>query len=171
MGTLYENIVHLCELNGIKGGKMCVDLGISKSLLSDLKAGRKKTINIATAEKIAEYFDVPVGALLDITNMDQARVLADYDFMLRYKKLPMNERFQIDNLIDLSAEHPDRAPGVLEDAVYGFADTKKAPSEDGVTEEQIKFALAGDAGRVLTDEDMEKIRAFAAFTAQERGKK
>lgn len=51
------------------------------------------------------------------------------------------------------------------------ADTKKAPSEDGVTEEQIKFALAGDAGRVLTDEDMEKIRAFAAFTAQERGKK
>ena len=50
-------------------------------------------------------------------------------------------------------------------------ETKKSPSEDGVTEEQIKFALAGDAGRVLTDEDMEKIRAFAAFTAQERGKK
>lgn len=64
MGTLYENIMVLCEKNGIKGGKMCADLGISKGLLTDLKAGRKKGMSAATADKIASYFGVSVGYLL-----------------------------------------------------------------------------------------------------------
>lgn len=52
------------------------------------------------------------------------------------------------------------------------AETKKDPAGEGeVSEEQIKFALAGDAGDVLTDEDMSAIRAFAAWTAEERRKK
>lgn len=52
------------------------------------------------------------------------------------------------------------------------AETKKDPAADGrVTDEQLKFALAGDDGLALTDEDMDKIRAFAAFAAQERKKK
>ena len=37
MGTLYDNIMALCESRGIKGGKMCTDVGISKGLLTDLK--------------------------------------------------------------------------------------------------------------------------------------
>lgn len=64
MGTLYERLNALCQERGIKGGRMCVDLGISKSLMTDLKMGRKKTIQIETAQKIAEYFGVPVGQLL-----------------------------------------------------------------------------------------------------------
>ncbi len=64
MGTLYENIIDLCENKGIKGGTMCADLGISKGILTDLKAGRKKGLSAATANKIASYFDVSVGYLL-----------------------------------------------------------------------------------------------------------
>lgn len=64
MGTLYENIMALCAEKGIKGGKMCTDLGISKGLLTDLKAGRKKGMSASTADKIASYFDVSVGYLL-----------------------------------------------------------------------------------------------------------
>lgn len=64
MGTLYENILSLCESRGIKGGKMCTDLGISKGLLTDLKMGRRTGVSAVTAQKIAAYFGVSVGYLL-----------------------------------------------------------------------------------------------------------
>ncbi len=64
MSTLYETIMSLCEAKGIKGGKMCTDIGISKSMLSDLKNGRKKTLSAETLAKIADYFDIPVEDLM-----------------------------------------------------------------------------------------------------------
>ena len=64
MVTLYERLVALCKEKGIKGGRMCTDLGISKSLMTDLKSGRKKGVNAETAQKLATYFDVSVGYLL-----------------------------------------------------------------------------------------------------------
>lgn len=64
MSTLYENICNLCSEKNIKPGKMCVDLGLSKSLMTDLKAGRKKTIRADTAQKIADYFGVTVDRVL-----------------------------------------------------------------------------------------------------------
>lgn len=64
MGSLYENIVSLCESKGIKGGKMCTDTGISKGLLTDLKMGRRTGVSAVTAQKIATYFGVSVGYLL-----------------------------------------------------------------------------------------------------------
>jgi len=64
MWTLYESILSLCTERGIKGGKMCVDLGLSKSLMTDLKSGRKKGITADTAKKIADYFDVSVDRVL-----------------------------------------------------------------------------------------------------------
>ena len=64
MWTLYESILSLFQENGIKGGKMCVDLGLSKSLMTDLKSGRKKGITAETAQKIADYFSVSVDRVL-----------------------------------------------------------------------------------------------------------
>ena len=63
MSTLYESILSLCEEKGIKGGKMCVDLGISKSLMTDLKKGRKYGITAQTAQKIADYFGVTLDLI------------------------------------------------------------------------------------------------------------
>lgn len=64
MSILYKNIVALCEEKGIKGGKMCTDIGISKGLLTDLKMGRRTGVSATTAQKIASYFGVSVGYLL-----------------------------------------------------------------------------------------------------------
>lgn len=64
MATLYETLDSLCKSKGIKGGRMCSDLGISKSLMTDLKSGRKKGVNAETAQKLANYFGVSVGYLL-----------------------------------------------------------------------------------------------------------
>ena len=64
MGTLYENILALCQERGIKGGKMCTDIGMSKGILTDLKMGRQTSISMANAQKIASYFGVSVDYLL-----------------------------------------------------------------------------------------------------------
>lgn len=64
MGNLYNTIMELCESKGIKGAKMCTDVGISKGLLTDLKMGRRTGVSAVTAQKIASYFDVSVGYLL-----------------------------------------------------------------------------------------------------------
>ena len=64
MVTLYERLSSLCKEKGIKGGRMCTDLGFSKSLMTDLKNGRKKSVSATTAQKIASYFNVSVGYLL-----------------------------------------------------------------------------------------------------------
>ena len=64
MGTLYESIKSLCDEKGVKGGKMCVDLGISKSTMTDLKSGRRTGISLETAQKIADYFGVTVDRVL-----------------------------------------------------------------------------------------------------------
>lgn len=64
MGTLYENITSLCSEKGIKGGKMCVDLGISKSLMTKLRDNPTRQITSETAKKIADYFGVSVERVL-----------------------------------------------------------------------------------------------------------
>ena len=64
MSTLYERLDSLCKERGIKGGRMCTDLGLSKSLMTDLKMGRKTGVSAMTAQKIAAYFGVSVGYLL-----------------------------------------------------------------------------------------------------------
>ena len=77
MGTLYENIIELCESKGIKGGKMCTDIGISKGILTDLKMGRQTGISAANAQKIASYFGVTVGYLLGEEEKEKPTVIDD----------------------------------------------------------------------------------------------
>lgn len=72
MGTIYENITKLCDENGIKPGKMCGDLSLSRSLMSDLKMGRKKGITDKTAVKIANYFNVSIDRVIGGTETEKA---------------------------------------------------------------------------------------------------
>ena len=65
MGTLYERIIDLCKKKGIKGGKMCTDLGMSKGTLTDLKMGRQTGLSAAKAQKIASYLGVSVDYLIN----------------------------------------------------------------------------------------------------------
>lgn len=64
MCTLYNRITDLCKSKGVSGSRMCLDLGLSKSTLSDIKNGRKKGISTATAQKMASYLNVSVDYLL-----------------------------------------------------------------------------------------------------------
>jgi hypothetical protein len=71
MGTIdknpiLESIEYLCKNANpkVSFSKMCVDLGLSKSLNTKLKSNPAKTINGETAQKIADYFSVSVDRVL-----------------------------------------------------------------------------------------------------------
>lgn len=64
MATIYEIIDRLCAEKGISGSKMCDDLGMSRSTLTELRKGRAKTLKLEKASKIADYFGVSVDHLL-----------------------------------------------------------------------------------------------------------
>lgn len=66
MSKLYESILSLCTEAGIKGGKMCVDVGLSKSFMTDLKTGRRNGMSASTAQKIADYFGVSVDRVMGV---------------------------------------------------------------------------------------------------------
>ena len=87
MGTLYENIIGLCEEKGIKGGKLCTDIGMSKGILTDLKMGRQAGISAATAQKIASYFGVSVGYLLGEEEKEEKPTVNDDELSDNLKKL------------------------------------------------------------------------------------
>ena len=90
MGNLYDTILALCESRGIKGGKMCTDIGISKGLLTDLKMGRRTGVSAVTAQKIAAYFDVSVGYLLGEEEMGIKKEQPnEYDGLSENKKALM----------------------------------------------------------------------------------
>ena len=77
MANLYESILQLCERDGIRPGRLCDELGISRGLMTDLKMGRKKGVNAETAQKIASYFGVSVGYLLGIDSSDAVQSSAE----------------------------------------------------------------------------------------------
>lgn len=64
MCTFYERISELCKERGTSRSRVCLDLGLSKSTLSDIKSGRKSGVSAENAQKFADYFGVTVGYLL-----------------------------------------------------------------------------------------------------------
>jgi len=58
---VYDLIEELCFKKGITVTKMCRDCNIPRSVLTDYKKGRLKSLSADTLCKIADYFNVSVG--------------------------------------------------------------------------------------------------------------
>lgn len=63
--TSYHKIQALCEKHGIRLSTLAAETGVSSSVFSELKKGRTKKLSEPTLRKVAQYFGVPVGYLLD----------------------------------------------------------------------------------------------------------
>ena len=108
MSDLYERIVDLCKQKGITGSRMCLELGLSKSTLSDIKSGRKKGLSTANAQKIASYLGVSIEYLLGKEKaptesgertMDMSEV--DIAFYGGYKELSEDDQKTIRDMVQL----------------------------------------------------------------------
>ena len=87
MCTLHSRIIELCKEKGISGSRMCLDLGMSKSTLSDLKSGRKKSFTADTAHRIASYLGVSVAYLLGEEGKDEKKEQSiDFDGLSENRK-------------------------------------------------------------------------------------
>lgn len=68
MADMYKKIDELLKQKGISGSKMSVDLGMSRSFMTELRKGRAKSITLETAGKIANYLGVSVATLTGAEN-------------------------------------------------------------------------------------------------------
>lgn len=101
MSALYESIKELCNERGIKPGKMCSEIGISRGLISDLKSERTKSITSETAQKIAGYFGVSVDRVLGTEQETKQKVSGKgAEFLAKYKKLSPEQQQIIDAMLD-----------------------------------------------------------------------
>ena len=77
MSSMYLTIKRLCDMKGITGYRMCKDLNISPSLLTDLKNGRRTGVNAETGARIANYFGVTIQYLTGVEEDEKKPVATD----------------------------------------------------------------------------------------------
>ena len=109
MENLFARIESLCQKNGIRPGRLCDELGLSRGLMTDLKMGRKKTVSAETAQKIACFFGVSVGYLLGLDDMEttpSTDVLDEVDvaFYGDFKELNDEEKETVRDMVRLMRE-------------------------------------------------------------------
>lgn len=111
MANLYDSILSLCERDGIRPGRLCDELGISRGLMTDLKMGRKKGVNAETAQKIASFFGVSVGYLLGIEGSDSVDNIAtinldqiDVAFYGEFKELSDEDKETVRDMVRIMRE-------------------------------------------------------------------
>ena len=102
MDTLYKIIETLCEGKGIRPGRLCDELGLSRGLMTDLKMGRKKSISYQTAQKIATYFQVTVAQVLGQEEL-QPDILDQVDiaFYEEFKELTEEQKETVRDMVRL----------------------------------------------------------------------
>lgn len=61
MGIVYERLKKLCDMRGISGHKMCKDVGLQPSTMTELKMDRKHSLSAKNLVRVAEYFNVPMA--------------------------------------------------------------------------------------------------------------
>ena len=104
MGTLFDTIQSLCEKKGIRPGRLCDELDLSRGLMTDLKMGRKKGVNAQTAQKIAANFGVSVGYLLGQEPEQSAPDIldqVDVAFYGDFKELNAQEKEAVRDMVRL----------------------------------------------------------------------
>ncbi|MBQ3529571.1 MAG: helix-turn-helix transcriptional regulator [Oscillospiraceae bacterium] len=107
MENLYTRIETLCNEKGIRPGRLCDALGLSRSLMTDLKMGRKKTVNAQTAQKIADFLGVSVAYLLGQSQeRSKQDVLDQVDvaFYGEFKELNDEEKETVRDMVRLMRE-------------------------------------------------------------------
>lgn len=188
MSTLYERLMELCEQKGVSGSRMCLDLGMSKSTMSGLKAGRVKGVSAATAQKFASYLGVTVDELLgnepdvkiNLTPDQRSEILSIFEKSTKEKNMTEGfvlARANVQNNVFNQLRNWKHAGISKKDltAVAEFLEVSEGISLDvadenednvvAVSDEDIKVALFGGDTEV-TDEMWKEVMNYAEFLKQ-----
>lgn len=106
MSNVYNTLAALCQEHGITGYRMCKEVGIQPSIMTDLKMGRRKGVSAETADKIATYFGVSVGYLIGTEQKENPpTVSSERNYPKEYDLLNESNKAIVDRLIADLAEH------------------------------------------------------------------
>ena len=110
MGKVSDVIdARLLEL-GIKGSKMCDDLGISRSTLTELRKGRASTLKAERAVLIADYLGISVSQLLGNEQKEEPQAEqinlsgVELGFLGDYKELTEENKATVRDMVRLMRE-------------------------------------------------------------------
>ena len=109
MESLYQRIQNLCQAKGIRPGYLCDTLGLSRGLMTDLKMGRKKSVNAQTAQKIASFFGVSVAYLLG--QEDDVLRQVDVAFYGDYMELSEEQKETVRDMVRIMRERRTQSKG------------------------------------------------------------
>lgn len=110
MCNLYDRIKTACESKGITVSALCLQLGMSKSVLSDLKSGRKKTLSAETLGRIAAHLQVSTDSLLG-SETAPADILDQVDvaFYGDFKELSPEQKEAVRDMVRAMRSRRERA--------------------------------------------------------------
>lgn len=105
MSTMYERIEQLCASKGISGYKLCKDLGIAPSTMTELRKGRHSTMKAEKAALVADYFGVSVQYLIGDDNekkpaIDGELSNKEQEFYDKAIQLSSEKRAQLESYLD-----------------------------------------------------------------------
>jgi len=155
LSNLYDNITNLCIRKGVKPSRMCVDLGIPKSFMTELKKGKTKSCREDKAQLISKYFGVSVPDLLygrvsvipaDTSTLTEP-LTVEYDVTPSGKQ----RREQMERLAE-KMHHGVKIPvygqiaaGVPIEAIEDIIDYEEIPAEMAKDGEYIALMIKGDS--------------------------
>ena len=122
MGKVSDIIDARLKELGIKGSKMCDDLGISRSTLTELRKGRATTLKADRAVAIADYLGISVEQLLGNENgIEKEKLLVNEDEELTEYLEELKTRPEMRMLFSLTKgatkEDVERAVRIIEAAL------------------------------------------------------
>lgn len=168
MHDLYSTIYTLCESKKIKPGKLCAELGFSRSTMSDLKMGRKKTLSADYLSKIANYFGVSVDFILNggtssesVSHLEpgvhvyKSVTPSGFDPMVMEQIDSEIEEIVYQNLSvvitkDVSATIPQEA---LDKIIDTYRTSESSAADEKIPHEKYREVLAEGGIRLLLDAD------------------
>lgn len=150
MADIHIKIQKLLDERGISGAKMCADLGMSRSFMTELRKGRAKGVTVQTAQKIADYFQVSTDYLLNDKPAPIAQVA----------QVQINPKSPIAQSLNLArAGHVRRAKlCYLRNRVAKA--NKVAQVADGRNYVQLQLSDGATESRELSDEQMTALRGI-----------
>lgn len=81
MVNMYEIVAELCKRQGISVSRMCADLQIRPSVISELKHGRTKSLSSANIARISGYFSVSSDVFRDGLTAPKTAAVTDEEIM------------------------------------------------------------------------------------------
>lgn len=81
MYNMYERIEQLCRQDGMSVSALCRHLSLPRTTLSELKAGRTKSLSAKHCVAIAEYFGVSADYILGKAEQPQPPGLCQPQFL------------------------------------------------------------------------------------------